>query len=61
MQKNNSKSARVHRHSSWKLIFDDLKDELFFNPIYTCYSEGDDEEGYIKLKYLEIDASVPPD
>lgn len=59
MQKNNFKSERVERHCSWELIFDDLKDELYFYPIYTCYSEGDDEEGYIKLKYLEGDASVP--
>lgn len=46
----NVKSAPVRKASSKRLAFSDLEDVFFFEPMYSNFSEGDNKEGYIKLK-----------
>ena len=44
------KSQPIRKHSSKRLIYACLEDVFFFDPMYSSYSEGDNDEDYIKLQ-----------
>ena len=46
------RSQSVHKRSNKILVYACLEDVFFFDPMYSSYSEGDNDEDYIKLKAL---------